>query len=544
MSPFEPPRVDGRDYEEIVREFRWRLPSRFNLGTCVDRHPAGRLGLLYLPGAGGEARRYTFGELAAQSNRVANLLSSGLGLERGARVAVLLPPTPEAALAHLGAFKAGMISVPLSSLFGPEALEHRIVDSGAQTVVTDRSGLEKLEHLSGTAVSSVLLADEDRPTGPVAQGFWALVGAASDRPAAVATSADDPALLIYTSGTSGPAKGVLHAHRVLLGQAPGFRLCHELIPQPGDLMWSPADWAWIGGLVNTLLLSWLYGVPVIAAPRRRFDPDWALDLLARHQVRNTFLPTTALRLMLHRPVPRGLQLRSILAAGEAQEPELLDRTRDALGIPFNEVYGQTEADFVVGHCRSRWPLRAGSMGRPYPGHSVHIAGDDGQVAAPGEVGEIVVRVPDPTTLLEYWGHPQATAEKLAHGWLRTGDLGRQDDDGYLWFESRGDDVIKSAGYRIGPEEVEQCLRRHEAVASAAVVGAPDELRGQIVTAYVQLRPGAVASEQMKSGMQSFVRDRLAAYQYPRAITFVEALPLTATGKVDRGRLRLKAGGQD
>ena len=184
------------------------------------------------------------------------------------------------------------------------------------------------------------------------------------------------------------------------------------------------------------------------------------------------------------------------------------------------------------------------MGRPYPGHGVHIAGDDGQVAAPGEVGEIVVRVPDPTTLLEYWGHPQATAEKLARGWLRTGDLGREDDDGYLWFESRGDDVIKSAGYRIGPEEVEQCLRRHQAVASAAVVGAPDELRGQIVTAYVQLRPGAVASEQMKSGMQSFVRDRLAAYQYPRAITFVEALPLTATGKVDRGRLRLKAGGQD
>ncbi len=544
MSPFEPPRVDGRDYEEIVREFRWRLPSRFNLGTCVDRHPAGRLGLLYLPGAGGEARRYTFGELAAQSNRVANLLSSGLGLERGARVAVLLPPTPEAALAHLGAFKAGMISVPLSSLFGPEALEHRIVDSGAQTVVTDRSGLQKLEHLSGTAVSSVLLADEDRPTGPVAQGFWTLVGAASDRPAAVATSADDPALLIYTSGTSGPAKGVLHAHRVLLGQAPGFRLCHELIPQPGDLMWSPADWAWIGGLVNTLLLSWLYGVPVIAAPRRRFDPDWALDLLARHQVRNTFLPTTALRLMLHRPVPRGLQLRSILAAGEAQEPELLDRTQNALGIPFNEVYGQTEADFVVGHCHSRWPLRAGSMGRSYPGHSVRIAGEDGQVAAPGEVGEIVVGLPDPTTLLEYWGHPQATAEKLARGWLRTGDLGREDDDGYLWFESRGDDVIKSAGYRIGPEEVEQCLRRHEAVASAAVVGAPDELRGQIVTAYVQLRPGAVASEQMKSGMQSFVRDRLAAYQYPRAITFVDALPLTATGKVDRGRLRLQAGGQD
>jgi acetyl-CoA synthetase len=542
MSRFEPPRVDGRDYEEIVREFRWRLPSAFNLGTCVDRHPAERLGLLYLPGPGRQARRYTFGELAAQSNRVGNLLGAGLGLERGARVAVLLPPSPEAALAHLGAFKAGMISVPLSTLFGPEALEHRIVDSGAQAVVTDRSGLERLEHLSGTAVSSILLADDDRPAGPVAHGFWALVGAASDRPAAVATKADDPALLIYTSGTSGPPKGVLHAHRVLLGQAPGFRLCHELIPQTGDLMWSPADWAWIGGLVNTLLLSWLYGVPVIAAPRRRFDPDWALELLVRQQVRNTFLPTTALRLMLQRPVPRGLHLRSILAAGEPQEPELLERTRNALGIPFNDVYGQTEADFVVGHCRARWPLRAGSMGRIYPGHSVRIVREDGQVAALNEVGEIVIRVPDPTALLEYWGRPQATAEKLSGGWLRTGDLGRQDDDGYLWFESRGDDVIKSAGYRIGPEEVEQCLRRHEAVASAAVVGAPDELRGQIVTAYVQLRPGVVASEQMKRGLQSFVRHRLAAYQYPHAITFVDALPLTATGKVDRGRLRLQAAG--
>ena len=513
----------------------------FNVGSaCVDRHPPHRAGLLHLPPTGGEPRRYTFGELAALSNRVANLLHAGLGLERLDRVAVILPQGPEAALTHLGAFKAGMISLPLSSLFGPEALEHRLVDSGARAVVTDRSGLEKLGQLSDTSLPAVLLVDEDRPVRRVVRGFWSSVGAASDRTTGVATRVDDPALLIYTSGTSGPAKGVLHAHRVLLGQAPGFRLCHEHIPQPGDLMWTPGDWAWIGGLVNTVLLSWLYGVPIIAAPRRRFDPDWALELMVRHRVRNTFLPTTALRMILRRPIPGGLRLRSILAGGEAQEAELLERTRNALGIPFNEVYGQTEADFVVGHCGSRWPVRPGSMGRPYPGHDVRIMRAEGQPASPDEVGEVVIRTPDPTALLEYWRRPDATAEKFAGPWLRTGDLARADEEGYLWFEARGDDIINSAGYRIGPEEVEDCLRRHDAVAGAAVVGAPDEVRGQIVKAYVQLRPGAVASEEMRNGLRSFVRDRLAAYQYPRAITFVDALPMTPSGKIDRSSLRLQA----
>lgn len=541
MTPFEPPRVDGRNYDEIVRNFRWRLPTMFNIGSaCVDHHPPGRTGLLYVPPTGGDERRYTFGELATLSNRVAHLLRSGLGLERQDRVAVILPQIPESALAHLGAFKAGLISVPLSPLFGPEGLRPRLLDSGAKAVITDRSGLEKLGRLSDTPLSAVLVVDEDRPAQSVVRSFWSGVEAAPDRAPAVSTTLDEPALLIYTSGSTGPAKGVLHAHRVLLGQAPGFRLCHEHFPQVEDLMWTPADWAWIGGLVNTLLLTWLYGVPIIAAPRRAFDPDWALQLMVRHRVRNAFLPTAALRMILERPIPPGLRLRSLLASGEAQEPELLERTSNALGIPFNEAYGQTEADFVAGQCGSRWPLRPGSMGRPYPGHDVQIMREDGQLAAANEVGEIVIGTPDAAALLEYWRRPDATQEKFAGRWLRTGDLAHRDQEHYLWFVSRGDDLIKSAGYRIGPEEVEDCLQRHEAVARAAVVGAPDEVRGQIVKAYVQLRPGALASAALKTRLQSFVRDRLAAYQYPREITFVDSLPTTPSGKVDRNKLRRQA----
>jgi acetyl-CoA synthetase len=532
LTAFEPPATPGRTYDEIRRRFEWRLPARFNVGAACVRHPRDRLALLHVPPTG-EPRRFTFGDLDGLTNRVANLLRAGLGLEPGDRVAVALPQVPEAALVHLGAFKAGMISMPLSVLFGPDAVDYRLSDSGAKVLVTDAASIERLEDVVG-AVSSVLVIDEDAPARPGTRSFWGMLRDASETIRAPDTRADDPCLLIYTSGTTGSPKGVLHAQRVLIGQAPGFHLCHEGMPQDGDLMWTPADWAWIGGLVNTLLLTWLYGVPIIAAPRRRFDPEWALQLMARHGVRNTFLPTTALRMMLQCEIPPALHLRTMLAGGEAQEPELLERAQNAFGIPFNESYGQTEADFVVGQCASRWPLRPGSMGRAYPGHDVRIMGEDGELAAPGAVGEV------PTALLEYWNRPRETEEKFHGHWLRTGDLARLDDDGYFWFESRADDVIKSAGYRIGPEEIEECLRRHEAVANAAVVGAPDPVRGHVVAAFVELQNGTVQSDELRQELQDHVRRHLAAYQYPRMIEFLDALPLTATGKVTRSALRERA----
>jgi acetyl-CoA synthetase len=528
----------GRNQRELARNFHWKVPERLNIGVaCTDAQPARRVALVHVGPDG--TRRLTFGELARQSNRMANALV-GLGLVAGDRVAVILPQAPDTAVAHLGAYKAGMIAVPLSTLFGPDGLLFRLHDSGARAVVTDAATLQRLEPVLDQLpeLGHMLLVDAGGRTGR-ARSLAATLAAAGEGFAAD-TLAEDPALIIYTSGTTGPPKGVLHAHRVLIGQSPGFRLAHERLPAPGDLMWTPADWAWIGGLVNTALLAWAHGVPMVSAPRRGFDPEWALHLMDRQPIRNTFLPTTALRMLRGHAVPQGVRLRSLMSGGEAQEADLVEATRAAFGLHTNEAYGQTEADFLVGHCASAWPPRPGAMGLAYPGHEVELQAEDGGPVTPGDLGELVVRGPDPTFLLEYWRRPDATAAKFRGEWLRTGDLARQDAAGYLWFEGRADDVIKSSGYRIGPGEVEECLLRHPAVAAAAVVGAPDPVRGQVVRAYLVLRPGHRAGADLEAELQAEVRSGLGAYQYPRQFEFLAALPLTSSGKVDRRQLRQMA----
>jgi acetyl-CoA synthetase len=526
VARFTPFPFNGETYEEIRRRFRWRLPKEFNIGTaCTDALPPHELALIHT--WDGNERSYTFGEISELTNRAANAMT-GLGLARGDRMAVVLPQIPTTAIAHIGAYKAGLIAVPLSSLFGADALRYRLADSGARMVVTDAEGKERIGALDGVPDLKWILTTEQ---------FDELLAEASPRAPGLVSGPDDPCMIIYTSGTTGPPKGVLHGHRVLIGQASGFRMCHEFPPQPADIMWTPADWAWIGGLVNTLLLAWLHGVPMIAAPRRGFDPEWALSLLSRYGVRTAFLPTTALRMMLQCEIPKGLRLRSMVTGGEPQEEGLLEQTRAKFGLTFNESYGQTEADFTIGQCVSRWPVLPGSMGRAFPGHEVEVQTADGAQAAPGEVGEVVVRVPDPTTLLEYWHRPDATRDKFRGPWLRTGDLARIDEEGNFFFEARLDDMIKSAGYRIGPDEIEESLLQHPSVANTAVVGAPDRVRGQVVMAYVQLRPGFHPSHDLEAGLRTHVKQRLAAYQYPRIIEFVDALPLTSSGKVDRGSLR-------
>ena len=527
----QPVPIRGRSYEEMRRRFRWPRFERFNIGVaCADAQPSHRTALIHQPPLG-EARRYTFGDLKRLSDRFANVLVSH-GLKPGDRVGVILPQLPETAIVHLGAFKAGMISLPLSTLFGPDALRFRLADSGARLVVTDGEGLEKLLEI-GSQLPSLEHAIDVRALDQLLQK-------AAPQFSAVDTGVDDPCLIIFTSGTTGPPKGVLHGHRVLIGQTPGFRLAHGLMPQPGDLCWTPADWAWIGGLVNTLLLAWLQGVPMVSAPRRGFDPEWAARLLLAHGVRNTFLPVTALRMMLRAGVPPGLRLRSLVSGGEAMEPSLVASTQETFGIPVQECYGQTEADFVIGHCASHWPLRPGSMGRAYPGTDIALLGDEGSPLPEGELGEVAVRAPHPTLLLEYWNRPDATSAKFRGDWMRTGDLARVDEDGYYWFEARGDDVIKSAGYRIGPSEIEDTLLRHPAVAQAAVVGAPDSVRGQVVMAFVVTAAGASAGPQLEVELREHVRTRLAAYQYPRIVEFVDELPMTSSAKVNRAELRRRA----
>jgi acetyl-CoA synthetase len=356
----------------------------------------------------------------------------------------------------------------------------------------------------------------------------------------VATRAEDPALLIYTSGTTGPPKGALHAHRALLGHLPGVEFSNNFAPQPGDRFWSPADWAWIAGLMDVLLPAWHHGLPVVVSQARRFDPERAFALIARHRVRNALIPPTALKMMRDVPDPRaryGFELRTVFSGGEPLGAEVLEWAKDSLGVTVNEVYGQTEANMVVGSCHEVMEVRPGSMGRPMPGHDVAVIREDGSVAPSGEIGEIAVRRPDPVMLLEYWKDPEATEDRFTGDWARTGDLARSDADGYLWFTGRRDDLITSSGYRIGPAEVEDSILKHPAVSLVAVVGVPHPVRGSIVKAFVKLKPDVSPSDGLADSIQESVKSRLGAHEYPREIAFVDSLPMTATGKIMRRELR-------
>ncbi len=500
-------------YDALRTAFCWQLPAVYNIGVeASDRQPPGAPAILVTDGRE-VTRTVTFGELAEGSNRLANALS-GLGVTQGDRVAVVLSQRFETALAHIAAYKLGAIAVPLSPQFGPDALEVRLRDAEPIVVIGETDVLERLRTLDLTATTIDVDRDLDR-----------LLAAASPRLTPVETTPDTPALLVYTSGTTGPPKGALHGHRVLPGHLPGFELSHDFFPQPGDRIWTPADWAWIGGLYDVLIPALAHGTPVVAYRARRFDPEQALDLIARLGIRNVFMPATALRMMRRADGP-PVGLRTLASGGEAVGEETADWCGARLGVRLNEFYGQTEANLLVGNCAA-WPARAGSMGLPYPGHDVRLI-----------EGELAVRVEgNPVTFLGYWRNPEATAAKVRDGWLLTGDLATADSDGYLHFVGRADDLISSGGYRIGPGEIEDCLIRHPAVALAAAVGVPDDTRGEVVKAFVVAAADATPSAELERELQDWVRQRLAAYEVPRAVAFVDDLPLTVTGKIRRGELR-------
>ncbi len=528
------------DFETLRREFRWQIPRAFNIANAVcDRHagPDNRLALIEERGAG-EVRRHGFRDLQRGANRLANVLAAA-GVGRGERVGILLGQRLETLLAHLAVYKLGAIAMPLFSLFGPEALAYRLADSGARAVVTDPAGAAKLADLRAALPALEQLFATDGG-GPGAVDLDAALERAADRFTNAPTSADDPALLIYTSGTTGQPKGALHAHRVLLGHLPGVQLPHDFFPQPGDRFWTPADWAWIGGLMDVLMPCLYFGLPVVAARGGKFDPEAAVRLLARHEVKNVFLPPTALRLLRQAgvaPLAMGARLRSLASGGEKLGDDVIEWGQRAFGLTINEFYGQTEANLVVGNNARILRLKSGSMGKPVPGHEVSVLDDDGKPAPPGVSGVIAIRRPDPVMFLGYWNNPAATAAKFRGDWLLTGDLGREDEAGYLTYLGREDDLISSAGYRIGPSEVEDCLARHPAVALCAVIGIPDPIRGEVIKAFVVPKPGELPGIELERSIQAFVRERLAAHEYPRQIAFLDELPLTTTGKVRRRDLR-------
>ncbi|RLA31484.1 MAG: AMP-dependent synthetase [Gammaproteobacteria bacterium] len=525
-----------RDFDLLHDGFRWSIPERYNIGVDVcDRQPGDALALVCEDHLGSVAR-YTFGDLRNHSNRLGNALAA-LGVTRGDRVAVIFAQRPEAVIAHLAIYKLGAVALPLSVLFGPEALEYRLANSRACVVLTDepraaqveamRDRLPHLEHIVTCAGVG---------EGP----FWELLAKGADSSPAVDTVADDPAMLIYTSVTTGPPKGSLNAHRCLLGNLPGFELSQNFYAQTGGLFWTPADWAWTGGLLDALLPTLHYGKPVLGYDGQgRFDPERVVDLMARHGVRNAFIPPTAMKMLMQVPdtALREVKLKAVMSAGESVGERVVEWAEQALGITVNEMWGQTEFNYLVGNCSAIMPVKLGSMGKPFAGHWVDVIDDQGRPLPDGECGELAARTGDPVQFLGYWENEAATQAKIRGEWFLTGDVGYRDAEGYLWFVGRQDDVISSAGYRIGPGEIEDCLIRHPAVAQAAVIGVPDELRGEIIKAFIVLAPGVTPDKQLTGDIQRQVKRQLAAYEYPREIEYIETLPLTTTGKVRRKELR-------
>jgi len=533
-------------YEELYSAYRWEVPERYNIArACCGRWAADRNRFaLYWEDESGAKAAYTFWDIQREANRLSNALA-GLGVKRGDRVAILLPQRPETAIAYIAIFQMGAIAVPLSHLFGPDALEYRMEHAEVSVAIVEPATIANLWAVKGrlTHLRHVIGVGGARESGVHAwEGLLEMSGA---RFAAVDTLGEDPSLIIYTSGTTGPPKGALKPHRIMIGNVPGFVHSHDFFPQPGDMFWSPADWAWTGGLMDALLPAWLFGVPILGY-RGRFDAERAYDLLERYGVRNSFLFPTALKLMMKAvPEPKArydLSLRSIMSAGEAVGVTVIEWAREQLGVTLNEMFGQTEINYVVGNCQAAWPVKAGSIGRPYPGHAVQVIDGEGREVPRGELGEVAVNrrfqgQKDPVHFLEYWKNPLATAEKYIGDWGCTGDQARMDEDGYLWYQGRSDDVIKSSGYRIGPAEIENCLVKHPAVANAAVIGKPDPARGAIVKAFIVLQPGREPTKALEEDIQQHVRGRLAPYEYPKEIEFIDALPMTTTGKVQRKELR-------
>ena len=574
-------------HAQMVREFRWHVPPRFNIAEVCARRwsaapDASKRIAIHVHAAGAAGLSHSYAELQLAANRLSNALAD-LGVLRGDRVAIVLPQRFETAVAYIAILQMGAVALPLSMLFGPEALEHRLTDSAAKVAITDDAAIDNLLAARVQCPQLGTVIGVGSAAGARADGSWqSLLAQQPDAFDLTITGADEGAVLIYTSGTTGPPKGALIPHRALLGNLSGF-ICSQnwLGFDPADAdadsadstFWSPADWAWTGGLMDALLPTLYFGRPIVAY-NGRFDAASAFELLQRHRVTHTFLFPTALKAMMKAfPRPRErfeLSLQAIMSAGEAVGDAVFDWCERELGVTLNEMFGQTEINYIVGNCAMNgradtnvgWPARPGSMGRAYPGHRIALLHEDGSECGDGEIGDVAIctldphGAPDPIFFLGYWNNEAATAAKYMTDsaglrWCRTGDLASRDADGYLWYQGRADDVFKVAGYRIGPSEIENCLVKHPAVANAAVVPKPDRERGALVKAYIVLAADFVVKSDAVTGvpghfeqdliaqLQQHVKSRLAPYEYPKEIEFIKELPMTTTGKVQRRVLRLQ-----
>ena len=534
-------------YHHIYNNFKWNIPDNYNIGYDICEKWANKtpnrpaiIDLL----SSGKTNSTSFRTLNQKANKVSNYLKC-FGIKKGDRVGILLPQSLECIVSHIAVFKLGGISVPLFLLFGPDALEYRISDANIKVLITDYSGAKKIREINRDVQNGLTIFTIEGSN----QKLESLSINLSDLKQSTdfiyeKTKPDEPALLLYTSGTTGPPKGVLHAHRVLLGHLPAFDFFLDLFSsyknEINNLLWTPADWAWIGGLVNILFSSLHHGVPVLAYRFEKFNPSKAIQLMSNFKVTGSFLPPTALK-MLRTDFPKGtskkLYLRSVASGGEPLGTELLDWGKKTLGVNINEIYGQTECNLVLSSCSKIMKPRPGIAGPPVPGNIVSIVNQNGKECKKGELGAIAIKRGSPQMFLKYWNNPQATKEKFFKDWLITGDKGVIEKDGWIKFIARDDDVITSAGYRIGPGPIEDCLMKHPSISMAAVIGKDDPLRTQIIKAFIVLNKGFKESDNLKLDIQSFVKKKLSAHEYPREVEVVKKLPVTSTGKILRRNLR-------
>jgi acetyl-CoA synthetase len=531
----------ARTFAELRAMHRWNIPADYNVAIdCLDRHIELRdkVALLYADDEGHTAS-YTFAQMIEASNRFANALR-GLGIGRGDVVAIHTPQRPETAIAHIALYRLGAIALPISKLFGPDAIEYRLQNSSAKAILmepetapkmdaVDRKDLPNFKHLIVTDGAAGGFSFDD------------LMSRGAPSFTMEKSSAEDPVLLMYTSGTTGNPKGVLHVARYVLGHN-GIDYSYNYL-RDGDLYYSPADWAWAGGLLDGLLAIWPYGIPVLAyRSKARFDPEVTFRLLEKYGASVGLYPPTALKVLREVERPREkykLRLRCIVSGAEPVSPQLARWVDETLQVEFNQGFGQTEANYFIGTCSAIEKARLEPLGKPYPGHEVAIVSQEGAPLKVGESGEIAIRRDSPVVMREYWKNPAAMSEKFKGEWCMTGDLGHMDDEGYVYFQGRNDDVIKSSGYRIGPSEIEAKIMEHKSVASCAVIGIPDPQRGQAIKAFVKLLPGFTPSDQMIKEIQIHVKTRLAAHEAPREIEFLDEFPSTVTGKIMRRELRAR-----
>ena len=536
------------NFEELCLSFKWNIPEFYNIASdTVDQDIyQNRIALINFL-QDGKIEEWSFVDIKRYANKLANVFDH-FHLEANARVGIILGQCPETAIAHMACFKSGKISIPLFNLFGTDALHYRLLNSKASLVICDSIGLNKIFEIKDRLpdLKKIICIDSNDEKRNVFN-FKKLLEHASDSYITKKTKASDPALIIYTSGTTGGPKGALLPHRSLLGHIPGVEIPHEFLSSSEpvtDLFWTPADWAWIGGLFDVLLPAWHFGIPVVSYRSQKFDPEVTFDLISKLEIKNTFLPPTALKMMKSfnpSKTVKNFKLRTVGSGGEALGEDLLEWGKKILGVGINEFYGQTECNLTVSNCGAIMPTRQGSIGKPVPGHEVRIINENGElIKEPGLDGEIIVKSDTPVSFLKYWENDKATKQKVRDGWLFTGDFAYKDEEGYFYFKGRKDDIINTSGYRVGPSEVEDAVLSHPKVSMVAVIGIPDKLRGHIIKAFVVPRNHnnvLAENEILKRSIQNHVKLKLAAHEYPRLIEFVHELPLTTTGKIIRKDLR-------